>query len=89
AQGYLLSLELAGTIKDVFCNVLCIRNKVPCLFNKTVKSPACLDTWIDLPDLNEEREGLALMNIQGTVMAVGGSIRGELLDIVETWDGEK
>ncbi len=54
-----------------------------------MKSPACLDTWIDLPDLNEEREGLALMNIQGTVMAVGGSIRGELLDIVETWDGEK
>jgi hypothetical protein len=56
---------------------------------KTVKIPACSDTWIDLPDLNEEREGLALMNIQGTVMAVGGSIRGELLDIVETWDGEK
>jgi hypothetical protein len=54
-----------------------------------VKSPAYSDTWIDLPDLNEEREGLALMNIQGTVMAVGGSIRGELLDIVETWDGEK
>jgi hypothetical protein len=56
---------------------------------KPVKSPGCSDTWIDLPDLNEEREGLALMNIQGTVMAVGGSIRGELLDIVETWDGEK
>jgi hypothetical protein len=29
------------------------------------------------------------MNIQGTVMAVGGSLRGELLDTVETWDGQK
>jgi hypothetical protein len=29
------------------------------------------------------------MNIEGTIMAVGGSIRGELLDIIETWDGEK
>ena len=47
------------------------------------------DTWLDLPDLNEEREGLALMNIQGTIMAVGGSMRGELLDIIETWDGTK
>jgi len=57
--------------------------------SSTVFYDVAADTWIDLPDLNEEREGLALMNIQGTVMAVGGSIRGELLDIVETWDGEK
>ncbi len=96
AQGYLLPLELASTVKlivlyirntYVYIYIRCLSNKT--IFIKTVKSPACSDTWIDLPDLNEEREGLALMNIQGTVMAVGGSIRGELLDIVETWDGEK